>query len=88
MVDKVAKEQAFLQILWFFPLSIIPLMHHIHLRVNTTFVRSTSGRNLEMLRLVLFQMSGINGQKTTLTWGFNAPSPTPPPPTPQDSEGA
>jgi hypothetical protein len=50
MMDKVALNQVFLQVLIVFPISNIPPMLHIYLRLDNTNIRRTSGRTLETIK--------------------------------------
>jgi hypothetical protein len=56
----VAPGQAFLQVLQFSPLSIIPPTLHTDLHVNISLMRRTSGQSLGTFRAMLFQMSGYH----------------------------
>jgi hypothetical protein len=46
VVDSVALGQVFLQVLKFFPGSIIPSMLHAHLHLHATVIRRTSKQSL------------------------------------------
>jgi hypothetical protein len=54
----VAPRQAFLRVLQFSHLSIMPPMLHTDLHINIALIRRTSGQSLGTFRAMLFQISG------------------------------
>jgi hypothetical protein len=61
-MDKVAPGQISLPVLLFSPVSLVPLVLHTHIRLNTTLIRRTSGRNLRTFtQSSAVLVSGVTG---------------------------
>jgi hypothetical protein len=59
VVDNMALEQVFLQVLLFYPVSIIPPLLHTHLQLKGALITWTNGLSLEAFqKAMLFRRSG------------------------------